>query len=409
MKIAVFGCGYVGLTTAVGLAEMGNRVVGVDIDEVKIRMLQRGRVPLYEPGMEEMLKRNLATRRLHFSTSAQKGLRESDIIVCAVATPSDRKKQADLSAVLKVAEMFARHVDREKIFINKSTVPVGTSEKIRRTIERYHQKNIPFSVVSNPEFLREGSALKDFFEPDRVVFGLEDQEEQLRKKLKKIFRYKADVPFIFTNLRNAELMKYASNAFLATKISFMNELSQFCDEVGGDVDEVARGMRHDPRIGHQFLDAGVGFGGSCLPKDLQVLISSGKKNNCDFPLLKAVQKVNQQQPERVVRRLKQMIRSLRGKQVAVWGLAFKPNTDDLRDAPSLRVIDQLLRQKARVHVFDPAAQEGFKNFTAPNFLMVPTPTAFSKMLMRFLSSPNGRSSAVLTFKNETAYEKSSYY
>lgn len=359
MKISVFGCGYVGLTTAVGLAEMGNQVLGIDTNAEKIRLLQRGKVPFFEPGIEEMLIRNLAKKRLRFSTDAQKGVQESDVIVCAVATP-EKKKQADLTAVLQAAKTFATHTNKEKIFINKSTVPVGTSEKIRRTIERNLKKNVLFSVVSNPEFLREGTALKDFFEPDRVVFGLEQPDAALEQKLAKIFRYKRDIPFIFTNLRNAELIKYASNAFLATKISFMNELSRFCDAVDGDIREVARGMRYDPRIGQEFLDAGIGFGGSCLPKDLQVLISSGRTSGCDFPLMSAVHTVNQTQPDQVLRRLKAALKSLRGKQVAVWGLSFKPNTDDLRDAPSRRVVDQLLRQKAKVRVFDPAALKNFQ-------------------------------------------------
>lgn len=359
MKISVFGCGYVGLTTAVGLAEMDNQVIGIDTDRLKITALQSGRAPLFEPGIEEMLKRNMERGRLAFSTSARKGVEESNIIICAVATPQ-KKKEADLSAVLQVAKTFAQHADKEKIFINKSTVPVGTSEKIRATIERHQKKLVPFTVVSNPEFLSEGSALKDFFQPSRVVFGLENNDEMFRKKLEKIFRYKQNIPFVYTNLRNAELVKYASNAFLATKVSFINELSQFCDAVGGDVDEVVRGMRYDPRIGKDFLDAGIGFGGSCLPKDLQALISSGRNADVSFPLLQAVQKVNKRQPERVMYHLKGVTKSLRGKHVAVWGLAFKPNTDDLRDAPSIRVVELLLRHKARIHVFDPAALEGFK-------------------------------------------------
>ncbi|HLG25874.1 MAG TPA: UDP-glucose/GDP-mannose dehydrogenase family protein [Candidatus Gracilibacteria bacterium] len=370
MRIAVFGCGYVGLTTAVGLAEIGHQVTGVDTDAAKIHSLQNGKVPFYEPGMQELLARNITEKRLQFSTNARLAIQKSDVVFCAVAAPSSRKSITDLSAVLKVASDFALYSDSEKIFINKSTVPVGTSDEIARTIRTKQTKRTPFFVVSNPEFLREGHALKDFFHPDRIVIGLPEgsaanankEPNRLKLTMRRLFRHvaKNGIPLLFTSLRNAEIIKYASNAFLATKISFVNELAQFCEKAGGDIKEVTNGMRHDPRIGIHFLDAGIGFGGSCLPKDLGVLLRTGKTARVPLRLMKSVKDINDAQPFQVIEKLRKKHPRLNGKKVAVWGVSFKPDTDDLRDAPSRLIVDKLLKLKARVHVFDPVALGNFK-------------------------------------------------
>lgn len=370
--ISVFGCGYVGLTTAACLADMGHAVIGVDVDEKKLNLLRRGRVPFFEPGLQDVLKRNIAEKRLSFTTKGDAAIDKSDIVMCAVATPQGKRRQADLSAVLQVAKTFALNAAKEKIFINKSTVPVGTTEIIRQTIEKKQPKPVPFTLVYHPEFLREGSALQDFFKPDRVIFGLAGPDsialpngvpapdEKTKQRLRRIFKITSKTPALFTSYRNAEIIKYASNAFLATRLSFVNELAEFCEAAGGDIEDVVQGMGHDQRIGHRYMRAGIGFGGSCLPKDLQVLISSGNTLKHDFSILKAVQQVNKRQPQRLVRRMKTTLGPLRGKRVAVWGLAFKPDTDDLRDAPSIQIVEQLLRHKMRVHVYDPAATDGFK-------------------------------------------------
>jgi len=373
VKIAVFGCGYTGLTTAVGLAEMGNVVLGIDTNITKLAELKRGRCYFFEPGLDKLLKKNLALKRLSFSSNAKNAIAECDIIICAVATPRGKKNQADLSAVLKVAKDFARFstdsMDK-KIFINKSTVPVGTSEKIRETIEKFARVvngcTLNFAIVSNPEFLREGSAINDFLKPDRVIFGLEQDLNQsssankLKKILTGIFCYKKSVPVIFTSLRNAEIIKYASNAFLATRISFANELADYCEKVGGDIAQITNGMGFDPRIGHDYLQSGAGFGGSCLPKDLHALIAHGKKAGLNLRLLQAVKHVNDRRPNVIIKILRDELIKLNGKKIAIWGLAFKPNTDDLRDAPCIPIVQKLLKHGANVHVFDPAAMKNFK-------------------------------------------------
>ncbi|MBU0667857.1 UDP-glucose/GDP-mannose dehydrogenase family protein [Patescibacteria group bacterium] len=390
MKIAVFGCGYTGLTTAVGLAEMGNLVLGIDTDAAKLAALKRGRCPFFEPGLDKLIKRNLARKRLSFSSDAERSILDSDVIICAVATPRGRRNRADLRAVLKVAGDFGRFMaggtdaykKNQKLFINKSTVPVGTSEKIRQVIEKSflsatkRKEFIPnFSVISNPEFLREGTALDDFMNPDRVVFGLEQASSHSSSKTKieimlsKIFRYDDSVPIIYTSLRNAEIIKYASNAFLATRISFANELADYCEKVGADITEVAYAMGFDPRIGHNYLQSGAGFGGSCLPKDLHALIAHGKKAGLNLRLLKAVKHINDRRPDRILEVLRNELLKIRGKKIAVWGLSFKPNTDDLRDAPSIPIIRALLKNGAKVHVFDPAAMNKFRELfqTKVNF------------------------------------------
>jgi len=371
MKITVFGCGYVGLTTAVGLAEMGYTVLGIDTDPNKIAMLKKGLVPFYEPGLAELLQRNIKEKRLSFSDDARMGVEESDVIFSAVGTPPRKDHHADLTAVLEVAKAFGKYGAKGKVFVNKSTVPVGTSEEIRKTIERQTQDGgrkkgggaakggFIFDVISNPEFLREGSAVQDFFEPDRIVAGLENDSPRLKKLVKSIYRPMADagVPIYFTDIRSAEIIKYASNAYLATRISLINELANFCEIAGADIKKVARGMGLDKRIGTHYLDAGPGFGGSCLPKDLTALIEIGRKKGFDFELLKAVRSVNQRQGNLTVEKLKIIFGKLKGKTIAVWGISFKPKTDDIREAPSIGVINSLLKAGAKVNVYDPAAME----------------------------------------------------
>ncbi len=362
MKITVFGCGYVGLTTAVGLAEMGNEVIGVDTDEKKIQTLKKGRVPFYEPGMRELLQRNIKEGRIVFTADQRRGIEESGIIFSAVGTPPRKDRHADLTAVLKVAQAFGKYGSEGKIFVNKSTVPVGTSRQIRRTIENASRIFFSFHVVSNPEFLREGTAVQDFFTPDRIVIGLEKEHANLKKTMRALYRPMAGngVPILFTDIRSAEVIKYASNAYLAMRISFINELANFCEIAGADIRKVAKGTGLDKRIGTHYLEAGIGFGGSCLPKDLNALIEIGKKNKFNFELLKAVQNINKNQATALVDKLKKLMPVLKGKTVAIWGLAFKPKTDDVRDAPSISVIKKLLLQKAHVQVYDPAAVENIK-------------------------------------------------
>jgi UDPglucose 6-dehydrogenase len=369
MRVAVFGCGYVGLTTAVGLAEMGNEVTGIDTDSKKLRSLLRGCVPFYEPALQELLRKNIKEKRLSFSADAKAGIESGDIIFSAVGTPALKSNNADLSAVLKVAEAFGRFGGDGKIFIIKSTVPVGTSEQIRKTIEKHSpgggrgnvsgkaRGKFNFSVVSNPEFLREGSAVQDFFVPDRIVIGLEKENVRLKKTLKTLYRPITGngVPLVFTDIRSAEVIKYASNAYLATRVSFINELANFCEKAGADIKKVAKGMGLDKRIGTHYLEAGIGYGGSCLPKDLNALIEIGRSHGHDFEVLKAVRAVNNGQVARMVAKLAHRLGGLEGKTVAVWGTAFKSRTDDMRDAPSVRIIEKLLQHRVKVRVYDPAA------------------------------------------------------
>ncbi len=348
MRITVFGCGYVGLTTAVGLAQIGHQVIGIDTDAAKISSLQKGVVPFFEPGLQKLLVWNIAKKRLQFSTNAKLGIQKSEVIFCAVAAPA-KKKGTDLSAVMDVASAFVAYGGAEKIFINKSTVPVGTTDTISKKI-------LPNQLVSNPEFLREGQAVQDFLEPDRIVIGLPAHApKKLKETVRKIFKPLKNAPLFFTTLRNAEIIKYASNAFLATKISFVNELAHFCETVGGDIQEVTKGMSYDSRIGSHFLKAGIGFGGSCLPKDLNVFLRSAKNRQARLPLLQAVKGINDRQPLLLLEKLQKQYPRLAGKKVAIWGAAFKPNTDDLRDAPSLIIIDKLLTLRAEIQVYDPAA------------------------------------------------------
>ncbi|MFO0780991.1 MAG: UDP-glucose/GDP-mannose dehydrogenase family protein [Candidatus Gracilibacteria bacterium] len=357
MKITVFGCGYVGLTTAVGLAEMGNEVLGIDVAPDKIELLEQGIVPFYEPGLQEMLLRQITEGRLRFSTDAAEGIQTSQIIFSAVGTPPLKDHYADLSAVLNVAEQFKKYAKGQKIFINKSTVPIGTSDKILEIIRSNRRNSHDFHVVSNPEFLREGTALKDFFEPDRIVIGVYDHSPEIQKLMKKLYRpmLEKGVPLLFTDIRSAEVIKYASNAYLATRLSFINELANFCETAGADIQNVRLGVGMDKRIGTHFFQPGIGFGGSCLPKDLNALIEMGKQQGFPFRVMEAAQHVNLRQPKRLVQALERIFPTYKGKTIAVWGASFKPGTDDLRDAPSLVILQTLLEGGAKIQIYDPVS------------------------------------------------------
>ena len=355
MNICVVGVGYVGLVTASCFSEFGIDVTCVDIDAAKIAQLQTGLVPIYEPGLEELVKKNLREGRLRFTTDLTEGVEHALVVFLAVGTPPQGDGSADLRFVDAVAREVAETMNGYKVIVTKSTVPVGTGERVAEII-RAHQKNpVAFDVVSNPEFLREGSAIEDFMRPNRVVIGA--SSEQAVAIMKDLYRplYLIETPFLITDVETAELVKYASNAFLATKISFINEIAQLCERVGVDVNVVAKGMGLDSRIGSKFLHAGAGFGGSCFPKDSLALIQMGATHGVQLDLLESVIRVNHGQRTRILGKVARLVGGLRGKTIGVLGLAFKPNTDDLREAPAVELIESLLAAGAAVKAFDPAA------------------------------------------------------
>jgi len=353
MKIAVVGTGYVGLVAGVCFAESGNDVVCVDNDASKVRALSKGKVPIYEPGLEELLRRNRTEGRLTFTTALPKAVRESAIVFIAVGTPQGEDGSADLQHVLGVARDVAKAMNGYKVIVNKSTVPVGTAERVREVIRR--ETTHPFSVVSNPEFLKQGAAIDDFMKPDRVVIGAED--DRAREMMLELYApfTRTDAPIMVMDCASAELAKYAANAMLATRISFMNEVANVCEAVGADVDQVRRAVGSDRRIGTSFLFPGVGYGGSCFPKDVKAMMRFAEDSEYDFRILKAVEAVNVTQKTRLAAKMKKHFGTLKGKTVAVWGLAFKPKTDDMREAPSIALIESLLAAGAAVQVYDPEA------------------------------------------------------
>lgn len=366
MKIAIVGTGYVGLVTGTCFAEMGTETYCIDVDEQKINNLKEGIIPIYEPGLEEMVKRNYKAGRLHFSTDLKEILPDANIIFSAVGTPPDEDGSADLKYVLQVAKTIGENINDYTLVVTKSTVPVGTSDLVRQTIKEELKKrgreDIPFEVASNPEFLKEGDAINDFMTPDRVVVGVEsDKGKKLMERLYKPFmmnRYR----IIFTDIRSAEMIKYASNAMLATRISFMNDIANLCEILGADVNMVRRGIGSDTRIGNKFLFPGTGYGGSCFPKDVQALIRTGEENNYNLRILKAVEAVNEDQKKILFEKLKTYYNGdLKGKTVAMWGLAFKPETDDMREAPALVLIDKLTEAGVQVKAYDPIAMNEAKN------------------------------------------------
>ena len=357
-KIAVIGSGYVGLVTGTCFAETGNQVICVDIDESKVRRMQNGEVPIYEPHLDVIFERNIRQNRLTFSTDMEKAVAESEIVFLALPTPPGEDGSADLSYILDVADKLGKCLDDYKVIVDKSTVPVGTAEKVHAAIAA--NAKVAFDVVSNPEFLREGFAVDDFLKPDRVVIGTTSEKaKSIMNELYKPFVRQGN-PIIFMDEKSAELTKYAANSFLATKITFMNEIANFCERVGADVDAVRRGIGSDTRIGNRFLFPGIGYGGSCFPKDVQALVKSGKEADYQFEIIDAVLRVNNVQKLRLIEKLKNHFGDLSGLQFALWGLAFKPDTDDIREAPALYMISALLEAGASVTAYDPEAMDNVK-------------------------------------------------
>ena len=362
MNIAIVGTGYVGLVSGTCFAEMGVNVTCVDVNEEKISKLQAGVIPIYEPGLDDMVQRNVEAKRLRFTTDLSSCIDDVEIVFSAVGTPPDEDGSADLKYVLEVARTFGQYIKKYTVLVTKSTVPVGTAKKVKAAIQKELKKrnaNIEFDVASNPEFLKEGAALKDFMSPDRVVIGVERAKELMSKLYK---------PFVLNNYRilfmdipSAEMTKYAANSMLATRISFMNDIANLCELVGADADMVRRGIGSDARIGTKFLYPGCGYGGSCFPKDVKALIHTGKEHGYDMRVIEAVEEVNERQKSIVFEKLfKAFDGNLKGKTIALWGLAFKPETDDMREAPALVIIDRLIKAGAKVNVYDPVAMEECK-------------------------------------------------
>lgn len=363
MNIAIVGTGYVGLVSGTCFAEMGNQVTCVDIDANKITKLRNGEIPIYEPGLAELVKRNVEYERLRFTTDLTEVLDDVEVVFSAVGTPPDEDGSADLKYVLAVARQFGQHINKYTILVTKSTVPVGTAKKVKAAIQEELDKrgvNVPFDVASNPEFLKEGAAIKDFMSPDRVVVGTESvQAEKVMTRLYKPFLIQ-NFRVIFMDIPSAEMTKYAANAMLATRISFMNDIANLCELVGANVHNVRKGIGTDTRIGSKFLYAGCGYGGSCFPKDVKALVHTGIENGYHMEVIEAVERVNEYQKGVVVEKLKRIIPDLKGKTVTILGLAFKPETDDMREAPALVTIDRLKKEGVEVRVFDPIAMDECK-------------------------------------------------
>ncbi len=357
MKICVLGTGYVGLVSAVCLAELGHQVVGVDVDGEKITKLKQGISPIYEPGLEELLQKNIQADRLFFSEDLSFGLQNASVVLSAVGTPPDERRRVDLCYARQVAEAVGKQLDHYIVFVNKSTVPAGTAETMKNIIKSNLRQALEFDVASNPEFLREGSAIADFMEPDRIIVGVESA--QAKKVLKELYQplIAKGVKFMATDIKSAELIKYASNAFLATKISFINEVANLCDSIKADVKDVAQGMGLDTRINHKFLEAGPGFGGSCFPKDVDEFIRTASDYGIEMRILEAVVKTNQFQRSVVIQKLQKHLPDLNNKTIAIWGLAFKPETDDVREAASLDIIKTLVQKGVKIKAYDPLANE----------------------------------------------------
>lgn len=360
MHIAVIGTGYVGLVSGAGLADFGMMVTCVDKDEEKISKLKRGEIPFYEPGLESLVLKNIRAGRLDFTTDLASAVKKSLVIFICVGTPPLPDGSADLSQIREVALTLAEVIDDYKVIVTKSTVPVGTNRWIKELIDQHKKYNVAVDVISNPEFLREGNAVEDFMHPNRVIIG--GESAYAIAIIKDIYRplYLSETPFIITNLETAELIKYASNAFLATKVTFINEIANFCEKVGADVTIVAKGMGLDPRIGAKFLNPGPGFGGSCFPKDTKALIKQGRQVSSPFRILEAVIEANERQKTRAVEKLETFLGDLKDKIIAILGLSFKPNTSDVRESPALTIVPLLLRSGAEVRVYDPVAMEEFK-------------------------------------------------
>lgn len=372
MKIAVVGTGYVGLVTGTCFAETGNTVTCVDIDEAKVKKLQGGQVTIYEPGLEQLFERNIKQNRLFFTTNLAEGIKDAKIIFLALPTPPGEDGSADLKYILKVADDLGNLLSEYTVIVDKSTVPVGTADKVRERIAK--NAKVEFDVVSNPEFLREGVAVDDFMKPERVVIGTtSDRAQKVMESLYAPFVRQGN-PLVFMDERSAELTKYAANSFLATKITFMNEIANLCELLGADVDAVRKGMGTDSRIGKRFLFPGIGYGGSCFPKDVQALAKSSNEVKYDFQILNAVMDVNHRQKTKLIETIKKYFNNdLKGKVIAFWGLSFKPHTDDIREAPSLYNIEALLKEGAIIHAHDPEATENVRQILGDSIQYFGTP------------------------------------
>jgi len=359
MNIAVIGTGYVGLVTGTCFAETGNKVTCVDVNEEKVKMLREGKLPIYEPELDVLFKRNVEQGRLHFTTELEGAVKDAAILFLALPTPPGEDGSADLSYILGVADQLGKIIRDYKVIVDKSTVPVGTAEKVREAIARNAKTD--FDVVSNPEFLREGIAVEDFMKPDRVVIGT--SSERAKKLMEKLYDpfVRQGNPILFMDERSAEVTKYAANSYLAARISFMNEIANLCELVGANVDLVRKGIGSDMRIGKRFLFPGIGYGGSCFPKDVQALVKTSKEYNYDFKILNSVMKVNEIQKSILTKKIKDYFgNNIKGKRIAIWGIAFKPNTDDIREAPSLSIVRELLDAGASIAAYDPEAKKNAK-------------------------------------------------
>jgi len=365
MKISIVGTGYVGLVTGTCFADTGVNVTCVDIDETKISNLEKGIIPIYEPGLDRMVLANVEKERLHFTTNLKNSLDQCEAIFIAVGTPPGEDGSADLSHVLEVARQIGRHMTQHMVVITKSTVPIGTAKKVKAAIQDELEKrgsNLDFDVASNPEFLKEGNAVEDFLKPDRIVIGIESEKaEKIMNRLYKPFVLNGH-PILFMDIPSAEMTKYAANAMLATKISFMNDIANLCEIVGADVTNVRKGIGSDSRIGNKFIYAGAGYGGSCFPKDVKAIIKTAQQNNYTLRILQSVEDVNDDQKNVIVKKIKSHFKDIKGKTFAFWGLSFKPQTDDMREAPSVVIINALLEAGAKVKAYDPVAMEEAKHY-----------------------------------------------
>ncbi|OGR89220.1 MAG: UDP-glucose 6-dehydrogenase [Elusimicrobia bacterium RIFCSPLOWO2_01_FULL_60_11] len=357
MNICMIGTGYVGLVTGACFAELGYKVTCVDNDPRKIGMLKIGEMPIYEPGLEKLVRKNVAAKRLFFSMSIADAIQNADFAFIAVGTPPRSDGSADLSYVENVAREIATHMKKYLVIVEKSTVPVETCEWVKKTVTKFNRKKVPFDVVSNPEFLREGTAVHDFSKPDRVIVGVES--ERAKKAMARLYA-PLRCPIVFTDTKSAEIIKHASNSFLATKISYINSVARICEKVGANVEQVAQGMGFDPRIGRSFLNAGCGFGGFCFPKDLEAFLWISKKLGADFEMLESVKKVNEEQMIHFVRKIEESLWIVSGKTVGILGLAFKPHTDDMRFAPSIDIIRMLQERGAKIQAYDPISMPNAK-------------------------------------------------
>lgn len=364
MKITIIGTGYVGLVSGACLADMGNEVLCLDKNPEIIKKLKKGIIPFYEQGLKELVEYNIEEKRLNFTNNAQRAIQFGEVISIAVGTPPQENGEADLSAIFRAAQDIAQYLNGYKLIVTKSTVPVGTNEKIKKIIKKYQKKPVAFDIASNPEFLSEGNAVKNFYNPDRIIIGLEKNKPRAQKIMLRIYRAitRSEKPLLITNIRTAEAIKYASNAFLATKISYINEIANFCEKVNANVDDVARGMGLDSRIGEKFLQAGVGYGGSCFPKDVRALIKMGEHFKSKFNIAFAADEVNIKQRQKMIEKFQKIMPKFRSKTATIWGLSFKPNTDDVRESPSVDITQFLLKTYPTITIkaYDPQAGLNFK-------------------------------------------------